>query len=116
MMLAAVNPMERKTQKRIYHLDGAELHFESAKRTDCMYKAEIRLEDGKKRYYHCRALTKKNAMKEVSVFVKSIEDQTGQKVAWRFSNESAYRLGHQIEDRTIKSRLKRLANEFFELD
>ncbi|QAS54834.1 DUF6018 family natural product bioysynthesis protein [Halobacillus litoralis] len=85
------------------------------------YKAEIIRKDGERRIYPCRSSQKKVAIKEILLFVKSIEEATGEKVAWRFKGEKVFHFSQQtfneVSSKTsIKGKMKKFLNAFFDLE
>lgn len=76
--------------------------------------AEIRMEDGKMRKYTARSIDKESATKEVLTYVQALEENTGEKVFWRFKGDKTYFMSTNYHKKP--SLFKRFANYFFELE
>lgn len=93
--------------------------FATNKRKLIGHKAELLFEDASRRFYHCKNSNKQKALKEASTFVQSMEMATGQRVAWKMSSETHYRLGSKLDVKDNQSftlKLKKCLEYFFELD
>lgn len=78
--------------------------------------AEIILKDGTRRFYRCCSIERSEAFKEVLMFVKTIEDTTGESVVWRFKGDKTYHMGYnkpiQIEDSKLINKLTKIRDGF----
>lgn len=78
---------------------------------------EINLKGGQKRYFTCRNIDRKHATREALSVIKAIEDETGEKVLWRFKGEETYHMGTDkpIEYTSLMTKMKYACLEFFGL-
>lgn len=108
------------TQTRMYHVKNGDtmqhLAFDSAKRAHTSFKAEIRLEDGNKRYFHATSKRKKAAIKEITQFVEALENATHQRVLWRLKSESTYHFGSDLTHESFSNKVAKVFNYFFDLE
>lgn len=78
--------------------------------------AEIILKDGTRRYYRCKNVDHKSAMREVLTFVKSIETELDQQVAWRFKGQNNYYIGSDMPiEFTKRHKIKNIFLQLFDL-
>ncbi|WP_220083805.1 DUF6018 family natural product bioysynthesis protein [Salinibacillus kushneri] len=92
------------------------MQFTSVRRKLLQLKADIRFKDGKRRLYHCKSRSMPKALQEASLFVESIMRETGEQVYWKLDGEEHFRLGPHVGEQKLKSRVKRFANWFFDLE
>lgn len=91
---------------------------------DCRtYRVEVRLPDGKNRFYALRAESKENARQEaVSIVESMVQDFEDERVIWRLAGDNNWTFGgyRQYENTTKISKpkmtMKRILNYFFELE
>ncbi|WP_209124503.1 DUF6018 family natural product bioysynthesis protein [Alkalihalobacillus sp. BA299] len=81
------------------------------------YGAEIILPDGERRYFRSRSCSKKEAEKEILVYVASIENYLNRPVFWRFAGDKVYRMGNLDAPKgKLRQKIKKAVLEFFDLD
>ncbi|MCM3216794.1 DUF6018 family natural product bioysynthesis protein [Niallia taxi] len=69
--------------------------------------AEIIFKNGDRRIYHAKTDLKKYAIKEIIIFVKSIEEASGEKVMWRLKGTKHYNMSTNFQQKTsMSSRIK----------
>ena len=87
-----------------------------------MYRVELRLPDGKNRFYALRADSKTNARHEAVSLVESMVQKFGdERVIWRLAGDNNWSFGGYRHEKSTKvSRtkmtMKRVLNYFFELE
>ena len=78
--------------------------------------AEIIFKNGDRRIYHAKSDSKKYAIKEVTIFVESIEDAIGEKVMWRLKGDKQYNFStnyHINENESLPVRMKKAILGYF---
>ena len=79
------------------------------------FKVEMVFKDGTRRYYPCRASSKEDALAEASHFVDCIQKESGDSIAWRFTNEKNWHLGQVEIEKPLSNweKMKRFLYEYF---
>ena len=83
------------------------------------YRMEVRAPDGTVRFFGLRAATKEQArlegVKLVSGMIETFKDE---RIAWRMANDSNWSFGSnaQSSSLTIKDKVKKILNAFFEIE